>query len=109
MKGFSLERIYPSQFSVINECFIKYEKLMQIYAPSAFKFLISDYEISSSFYIQQWFQTIFLYTQRIDLTLRVLDLMMIRKIEALFCVSIAIIVLAEGKKKIKIFEFFFSL
>ena len=97
MKGFSLERIYPSQYSVINECFIKYEKLLQIYSPAVYQHLSINLDVSPSFYMQQWFQTIFLYSQRMDLTLRVLDLMMIRKIEALFSVSIAIIQLAESK------------
>jgi len=96
MKGFSLERIYPSEYSVINECFVKYDKLMQLYCPAAYNHLTFTLKISPSFYVQQWFQTIFLYSQRIDLTLRVLDLMMIRKIEALFSVSIAIIQLSES-------------
>ena len=95
MKGYSLERIFPSEYSVIGECFVKFEKLLQLYTPAVYRHL-TKLNVGATFYAQQWFQTIFSYNQRIDLALRVFDLMMIRKIEALFCVSVAIIQLSEG-------------
>lgn len=97
MKGYSLERIFPSSYSVIADCFVRYEKLLQLYTPNVYRHMTRKLGVSAPMYAQQWFQTIFSYTQRFDLALRVLDLMMVRKIEALFCVSIAIIVLSKGK------------
>jgi len=95
MKGYSLERIYPSSTCVMHECFVKFDKLLQLYTPDVYKHLTMEIKVSPSLYLQQWFQTFFLYSQRLDLSLRVLDLFVIRKIEALFCVSVAIIALSE--------------
>jgi hypothetical protein len=48
------------------------------------------------FYLPQWFQTLFLYSHRIDLSARVMDMFLIRRIEGLFRIGLAIIQLSEG-------------
>ena len=96
MKGYSMERLYPSETSVMNECFTKFDKLLQLHTPKLRNHMTYKLGVVLFLYLQQWFQTLFLYSSRMDLTLRVIDLLIIRKIEALFSVSLAVIVLLEG-------------
>ena len=96
MKGYSLERLYPSQFTVMSECFEKFDQLLQLYVPRVFDHLDTELGVSSSYYVQQWFQTIFLYSQRLELSLRVIDLLVSRQVEALFAVGLSIMTLSQG-------------
>jgi len=97
MKGYSLERLYPSQFTVMSECFEKFDQLLQLYVPRVFDHLDTELGVSSSYYVQQWFQTIFLYSQRLELSLRVIDLLVSRQVEALFAVGLSIMTLSQDK------------
>jgi hypothetical protein len=96
MKGYSLERLYPSLFTVMSECFTKFDQLLQLYHPEVYTHLHHTLGVASSFYVQQWFQTVFLYSQRLELALRVVDLMIVRKVEALFAVGLSIVAHSEG-------------
>ena len=95
MKGYSLEKLYPSPLSELTECLEKFDILLKIYMPDIQKQL-QELGAELQLYIPQWFQTIFLYTQRVDLSIRVLDMLIIHGIQALFRVGLAIISLARG-------------
>ena len=95
LKGYSLERLYPSPYSVMGQCFSKFDKLLEIHVPDVAAHL-RQHEVSSSYFLQQWFHTLFLYSQRLELSLRVIDIMVLRKVEALFAVGLAIVVLSRG-------------
>ena len=95
MKGYSLEKLYPSPLSELNECLNKLEILLNIYMPDIQKQL-QNLGAELHYYVPQWFQTIFLYTQRVDLSIRVLDLLIVHGIQALFRVGLSIFALARG-------------
>lgn len=96
MKGYSLERLYPNSTCALQECFTQFERLVELHLPDLYQLLTTNTMTSSSLYLPQWFQTVFLYSQRMDLSIRVMDLIIIRGIEALFRVGLAILTISEG-------------
>eukprot|EP01095_Lingulamoeba_sp_RSL-Kostka_P007121 TRINITY_DN2244_c0_g2_i1.p1 TRINITY_DN2244_c0_g2~~TRINITY_DN2244_c0_g2_i1.p1 ORF type:complete len:319 (+),score=97.79 TRINITY_DN2244_c0_g2_i1:254-1210(+) len=90
-KGYALEKLYPSKtISIIEDCFIKFEAVLESYFPQLFNHLYHKLGLSSPLYLPKWFQTCFLYSQRPDLSIRIMDIVLVHGMEALFRVALAL-------------------
>ena len=52
--------------------------------------------VPPALYLPQWFQTVFMYSQDSELAARVLDMLIVFGIEALFRVGLALLCFAGG-------------
>ena len=94
MKDKNLERFYHSDgiyFRIVSKTF---EDLLSAHFPALAAHLKKQ-GVTPELYLPQWFRTFFLYTDNLELNLRVVDCFLLHGVEALFRIALAIFELLQ--------------